>query len=178
MTIFLAYEAGIKKQRFAFETQIETVCNEKLQTILEQTANELASVPLPNPGQPANDDLHQRFEAKYAELDAAYFSVDHGLTDISTYLDSEATSSRFIAHAVKGVGQGLFDELASNNGAGAIDVLGLFGKKGQALSKSLQQVEADMHTKATDAITQIKDTVSPAAALPQQTASATSNEIQ
>ncbi|MGZ4961805.1 MAG: hypothetical protein ACXWKG_04810 [Limisphaerales bacterium] len=167
IALFLTYEAALKKARYAFASDIEAKCNEKLQDFIEKNIVDVSVAT------PSDDTLAQRFSGQLADLDDAYLSVDHSLSDLSTFLDSEAMTSRFVSHAVKGFGQGLFDELTANNGAGAIDVVSLFGSKGQALAKVLQGVETDMHKQATDTIIQAKDVVDPSAAVTQQAAATT-----
>jgi|KBSSwiStaDraftv2_1062776.scaffolds.fasta_scaffold34507_3 hypothetical protein len=137
---FLSLEAALRNARFKFETEVNEKYNDKLKSFFEGLATELKS-------EQAREDFEQRLDAKLAQLDDAYYSVDHALSDLSTFLDSEASSRRFLKHTVKGFAGALVDDL-KNGQLGGVALSDIFEQKSQGFSKDLQSLEASLQTKA------------------------------
>ncbi|MEW6156932.1 MAG: hypothetical protein AB1813_05830 [Verrucomicrobiota bacterium] len=147
---FLALESALRSARVRFETDIEEKYNAKLKALLDTNGSD-----------PAVDrvleDFQRRIDQNLAELDEAYYSINHALSDVSAFLDTEAASKRFVRHALKGAGSALVD----NFKAGNLDatLADLFGKKAAAVAKELQEVEGDLKAKAETAVREAADKI-------------------
>jgi len=146
---FLALDANLRGARFRFETEVEAQYNAEFKAFLEKI----------EPSGGADKRLEaflQSIDAKIAQLDDAYYAVDHSLSDLSTFLDSEATSRRFIRHTAKGAATALIDDVQKGDlgGKALSDLL----SKNLNFTKSIQQLQSSLESKAENAV---KDAVAP-----------------
>lgn len=147
---FLALDASLRSARFRFETEVEAQYNDALKAFLEQIQAATAA-------DAALAAFERRMDTKMAQLDDAYYAVDHSLSDLSTFLDSEATSRRFIKHTAKGVATALIDDV--NNGQlGGKAFSDLLAKQNLNFTKEIQQLQSSLQSKAQTAV---KDAVGP-----------------
>jgi hypothetical protein len=102
-----------------------------------------------------------RIDGELTGLDNAYFSVDHELSDLSTYLDSEASQYRFAMHAAEGFGEALVDDLGNGQLGGGAPLTGTLDDKIKEFTQNLQSVSTNLVTQAQSAVSNAVTTTPP-----------------
>ena len=141
---FLALDSNLRNARFRFETEVEAQCSEKLKAFLDK----IEAAPSANQQIEA---FNKSIDSKIGQLDEAYYAVDHSLSDLSTFLDSEATSRRFIRHTVKGVATAVIEDLDKGQ-LGGKPLSEIFPKANVDFSKQLQDLQSGLEAKAEQAV--------------------------
>ncbi len=137
---YLALNASIVKTRFNFETQVAQRYDEELKTFMDAIkADPGAEAALAN--------FQKRTDTNLEQLDMAYYSVDHALSDISTFLDGESTARRFSTHFFKGFASALVDDLSSGQ-LGGTQLTGSLEDKINEFTKNLAQAGQTLQEQA------------------------------
>jgi len=141
---YLALHAGLSNARFKFETDVDEKYVDTIQPLLAVLVTETDAA------DKSLQEFNQRVDQRLAQLDESYNSLDQALSDLSTFLDSEATSRRFAAHFAKGAAAALVDDLKDGQLAGAA-LSDLLNKKAPGFMSTLKRVEDTMKSKAEEA---------------------------
>ena len=150
---YLALSAGLAAARFKFEAMVD-------HDFSPIDLSGFADNPAPDESvTSALAAYNTRVDQRLALLDQSYGALDQSLSDLSTYLDSEATSRRFAGHAFKGAAETLITELKSKDlGSAALAKL-----VNSAAPKALKQIK-EIADQLMPAAVQAADTAAAAAA--------------
>jgi hypothetical protein len=139
--VYLARAAALSRSRYSFESSVD-----EQYAALEPFVTAIVASPNINSDK-ALADFNKRVDAQLVTLDGTYNSLDQALSDISTFLDSEAMSRRFATHFFKGVSVSMVDDLKDGQ-MGAAALSELLCKSEPEFVKKLKQIEDRMKEKA------------------------------